>query len=172
MAVKSQSQRGGSASEASAQHTALRIQIEPSLAMSYEQERGLDGDLKAFVQQRGLLLQGVFPVYQVRAHQARLSAVDCVAVMDWIIDRAGLAALTLSWAMSTESTVSSAPSEVTVHVSVSDLGLIGLTMLHRTQRISPTRYLQVLAEFDDSQAASSSHDQPGERGAAIVGALH
>jgi hypothetical protein len=172
MAVKSQSQRGFSGPDASGQHKALRIQIEPSLAMSYEQERGLHGDLKAFIQQRGLLLQGVFPVYQVRAHQARLSAVDCVAMVDWLIDRAGVAALTLGWTMSTESTVSSAPSEVMVHVSVSDLGLIGLTMLHRTQRISPTRYLQVLAEFDDSQAASTSHDQHKGQGAAIVGALH
>jgi hypothetical protein len=172
MAVKSKSQRGCSGPDGSAQHTALRIQIEPNLAMSYEQERGLDGDLKAFSQQRGLLLQGLFPVYQVRAHQARLSAVDFVAVVDWLIDRAGVAALTLSWAMSTESSASSAPSEVMVHVSVSDLGLIGLTMLHRTQRISPTRYLQVLAEFDDSQAASSSHDHPKGQGAAIVGALH
>jgi len=172
MAVKSKPQRGCSGPDTSDQHKTLRVQIEPSLAMSYEQERGLDGDLKVFVQQRGLLLQGVFPVYQVRAHQARLSAADLVAVLDWLIDRAGVAALTLSGALSTESTVSGAPSEGMVHVLVSDLGLIGLTMLHRTQRISPTRYLQVLAEFDDSQAASSSHDQPKGRGAAIVGALH
>jgi hypothetical protein len=153
----------------------MRLEFELSSTMTYEQEQGLDNALKAFALERGLVLQCEFPAYQVHAPQGPLSVRDQVALLDGLIDRTGLEAITLTWPLGfvdTEVSGAGVESSARVRFSTSDMGLIGLTLLHRSQRISPVRYLQVLAEFETSQESACVPSAPTWLGVPVLGAMH
>ncbi len=150
----------------------MKLELEHSFAMTYEQERALDAALRSFAQGRGLVVQGEFPIYQVRAPLGALSASDQVALVDGLIERPGLATMTLTWSLAAMDSAGGQASVARVRVPVDDMGLIGLTLLHRTRHISPARYLQVLAEYQTPHENSRVPDEPGEKSAPTAGAMH
>ncbi len=150
----------------------MNLELEHSYAMTYEQERGLDASLRAFAQGRGLVVEGDFPVYQVRAAGGPLSASDQVALVDGLIERPGLVAMSLTWYWAVVDSAGAHPGEARVRVPVDDMGLIGLTLLHRTRHISPARYMQVLAEYQTSHERACVPGAPGGTTSSIIGAMH
>jgi hypothetical protein len=119
------------------------VRLGPSPLISAAQRRSLERDLLDQVEALGFELNGDFPAFQVCAPGRSLTADEQVTLLDWLVDRPGLVALTVDlpgWAR--------APGEGRViEVPVGDLGLIGLTMLHRMRRISAPQYLQILGGF-------------------------
>lgn len=150
----------------------MRLELEHSNAMTYEQERSLDATLRTFAKSRVLVVQGEFPIYQVRAIRGALCAIDQVALVDGLIERPGLVAMSLTWALVAMDPAGGHASTARVRIPVDDMGLIGLTLLNRTRHISPARYLQVLAEYQTPHENSRVPGEPSEPTAFNAGARH
>jgi hypothetical protein len=122
---------------------AFAVRLRPSPLISAGERKALERELLDQVEAMGFELNGEFPAFQVCAPGRGLTADEQVAMLDWLIDRPGLVALTMDlpgWARAQgEGCV--------IEVPVGDLGLIGLTMLYRMRRISAPLYLQILGGF-------------------------
>jgi hypothetical protein len=69
--------------------------------------------------------------------------------MDWLLDQPGISAVRVS-TLTSKLDISDARSvwqAGAAHVSVCDLGVIGLTILYRARRITAELYLQILCGF-------------------------
>ena len=116
----------------------LYIRLVPSALASPAQRHALERDLPDRVAAMGLELGGAFPACTVAAASRVIPAADQVDLIDWLIDRPGLAALAVAAA---------GIGVDAVELSLADLDLIGLAMLHRMRRISAPQYLQILGSF-------------------------
>ena len=82
-------------------------------------------------------------LFVVDAHDG-LTATDQVDFVDWMVSRSGVSAIRLG---PLTAHLEQAAGEAFVLVQTLDLGLIGLTMLYRSRRVSADLYLQILGGF-------------------------
>lgn len=124
------------------------VHIEPRPGFSLAEARQLDRSLEDYAERHELALDGQL-TRLVTAPNRSLTATDQVDLLDWLVDQPGVSSVRIG--VLTDKLHSPAPHEIWsegfVHVSLMDLGLIGLTILYRARRITAPLYLQVLGGF-------------------------
>ena len=130
------------------------VHIEPRPGFTVAEARALDRHIQDYAEAHELELGGDQLVQIVSAEHRSLSATDQVDFMDWLIDQPGVSVVRIS-TLTTRLDWSDAQSvwqAGAAHMSVCDLGVIGLTILYRARRISADLYLQILGGFMRSAA--------------------
>lgn len=114
--------------------------------MTWPQLLCLERQIEDYARERELTLEGHQLRYVLTSPQRNLSAADQVEFMDWMVDRAGVAAVNVSPLL--PDLVAPVPlSEGYLRLVPLDLPVVGLTLLHRLGRIRPELYLEILGGF-------------------------
>jgi hypothetical protein len=130
-------------------HLGFLLQIEPRPAFTVAEARQLDRAVEDYVEAHELDLGGGQFVLIVSADDRSLTATDQVDFMDWLIDQPGISGVRVS-TLTSKLDISEAHSvwqAGAAHISVCDLGVIGLTILYRARRVTADLYLQILGGF-------------------------
>jgi hypothetical protein len=125
------------------------LQIEPRPGFTVAEARQLDRAVEDYAEAHKFDLGGGQLVLVVSAEDRSLTVTDQVDFMDWLIDQPGISCVRVS-TLTSKLDISEARSVWQVgaaHVSVCDLGVIGLTILYRARRITADLYLQILGGF-------------------------
>lgn len=114
--------------------------------MTWPQMLNLERQIEDYARQHELTLEGHQLRYVLSSPQRDLSAADQVELMDWMVDRAGVAAVHVSPLL--PDLAAPAPlSEGYLRFIPLELPVVGLTLLHRLGRIRPELYLEILGGF-------------------------
>lgn len=130
-------------------HLGFLLQLEPRPGFTMAQARQLDRAIEDYAEAHELDLGGSQLVQIVSAEDRSLTVTDQVDFMDWLIDQPGISCVRVS-TLTSKLDISDARSvwqAGAAHVSVCDLGVIGLTILYRARRITADLYLQILGGF-------------------------
>lgn len=125
------------------------VQIEPRPGFTVGEARALDRRIQDYAEAHELDFSGDQLVHIVSADDRSLSATDQVDLMDWLIDQPGISFVRISTLTGKldRSDAQAVWQAGFAHVSVYDMGLIGLTILYRARRITADLYLQILGGF-------------------------
>jgi hypothetical protein len=130
-------------------HLGFLLQVEPRPGFTVAEARQLDRALEDYAESHELDLSGGQLVLVVSSEDRSLTVTDQVDFMDWLIDQSGISCVRVS-TLTSKLDISGAHSvwqAGAAHVSVCDLGVIGLTILYRARRITADLYLQILGGF-------------------------
>ena len=120
----------------------LQIVLVPGLTPARERE--IERCLEDYADSHGLRLGGHQLAITVSSDERSLTATDQVDLVDWMVSRSGVSAIRLG---PLTAHLEQAAGEAFMLVQTLDLGLIGLTMLYRSRRVSADLYLQILGGF-------------------------
>lgn len=114
--------------------------------MTWPQVVALERQIEDYARERELLPRGCQLRWVLSSPQRSLSAADQVELLDWIVDRPGIAAVNLSQLL--PDLAAPVPlSEGYLRLTPLEPSVIGLTLLHRLGRIKPELYLEILGGF-------------------------
>ena len=120
--------------------------IVPVPGMTWPQLVALEREIEDFAQARELWLGGDQLRRVLTSPQRSLSAADQVELLDWLVDRPGIAAVNLSPLL--PGLGFPAPlSEGYLRLMPLEPAVIGLTLLYRLGHIKPELYLEILGGF-------------------------
>lgn len=120
--------------------------IVPTPGMTWPQVVALERQIEDYARERELLPRGCQLRWVLSSPQRSLSAADQVELLDWIVDRPGIAAVNLSQLL--PDLAAPVPlSEGYLRLTPLEPSVIGLTLLHRLGRIKPELYLEILGGF-------------------------
>jgi uncharacterized protein YggL (DUF469 family) len=125
------------------------LQLEPRPGFMVAEARQLERAIEDYAEAHGLDLGGSQLVQIVSAGARSLTVTDQVDFMDWLLDQPGISGVRVS-TLTSKLDISDARSvwqAGAAHLSVCDLGVIGLTILYRARRITADLYLQILGGF-------------------------
>jgi hypothetical protein len=125
------------------------VQIEPRVGFTVAEANHLDRGLQDYAEAHDLDLGDEKLVLIVSADDRSLTATDQVNFMDWLMSQPGISVVRVSTlTVKLEKTDAQSVWQAGVaHVSVGDLGAIGLSVLYRARRITADLYLQILGGF-------------------------
>ena len=125
------------------------VHIEPRPGFTLAEARNLDRCLEDYAEAHDLDLGHHQLTRLVTAQDRSMTATDQVDLLDWLVSQPGVSSIRVS--VLTDRLATPEPSSVWaggfVHVSMADVGLIGLTILYRARRITAPLYLQILGGF-------------------------
>lgn len=120
--------------------------IVPTPGMTWPKVVALERQIEDYARERELLPRGCQLRWVLSSPQRSLSAADQVELLDWIVDRPGIAAVNLSQLL--PDLAAPVPlSEGYLRLTPLEPSVIGLTLLHRLGRIKPELYLEILGGF-------------------------
>lgn len=130
-------------------HLGFLLQIEPRPGFTMAEARQLDRAVQDYAEAHEFDLGGGQLVLVVSAEDRSLTVTDQIDFMDWLIDQPGISCVRVSTLTSKldASDARSVWQSGAAHLSVCDLGVIGLTILYRARRITADLYLQILGGF-------------------------
>ena len=153
MSRAERSRRGGRDAER-AVGFALQLELRPGLPLA--ECRQLERRLEDYAEAQDLHIEGTQLHHVVSAPGRPVGVDDQVALLDWLVDQAGVVAVRLGpigpiWSLDALNAADDAAlgqgTGAFVHVHTVDVALIGLTLLYRCARITPTLYLQILGGY-------------------------
>lgn len=128
---------------------ALELELRPGLQLP--DFRRLERRLEDYAEAQGLQFVGTQLHHRVSAPDRPVGVNDQVALIDWLVDQPGLVAIRLGpiTALAQFDAVGQGEGNDSAFIQVrtGDFALIGLTLLYRCGRITPTLYLQILGGY-------------------------
>lgn len=130
---------------------ALQLELRPGLPLV--ECRKLLRRLEDYAEAQDLQIEGTQLQHVVSAPGRPIGVYDQVALLDWLVDQPGVVAVRLGAIGPVDGlNVANDPSHgqdgrAYLQVHTCDVALIGLTLLYRCARITPTLYLQILGGY-------------------------
>jgi hypothetical protein len=149
MSRAERSRRGGRDAEA-AIGFALQLELRPGLPLA--ECRRLERRLEDYAEAQDLHIEGTQLHHVVSAPGRPVGVDDQVALLDWLVDQSGVVAVRLGPIGTLQSLPDTGGAAgqgdaAFIHVHTVDVALIGVTLLYRCARITPTLYLQILGGY-------------------------
>jgi hypothetical protein len=124
----------------------LHLELRPGLPLA--ECRRLARRLEDYAEAHEIQLEGTQLRHVVSAPGRELSVDDQVALLDWLVDQPGVVAVRLGPIAPIgalhEPDDHTGQGAAFIHARTVDVAWIGLTLLYRCARITPTLYLQIL----------------------------
>lgn len=122
------------------------VRLEPRPGMTEREGRRLLQALEEYFESHGLAATGTQLQWLVYSDQRSLSEADQVDLLDWLIGQPGISQVLLM-PLTTRRDCPGVIQDGFVALRTSELWVVGLTLLYRCRRLTPTLYLQVLGGY-------------------------
>lgn len=127
---------------------AFDVQLEVLPGLPPVECRRLEHRLEDYAEAQNLRLDGTQLRHRVFADDRHVSVHDQVALIDWLVDQPGVVGVRIGPIVPLgHARGDEGEALAFVHVRTGDFALIGLTLLYRCGRITPSLYLQILGGY-------------------------
>jgi hypothetical protein len=122
----------------------IRIVLRPGVTLT--EARQFERAVEDYAQAHGLILEGHQLGFGLQSAERSLTATDQVDVVDWLLDQPSVGQVRLG-RLSRRRGAPAGLEDGYIVVQPTDITVIGLTLLYRSQRVSADLYLQILGGF-------------------------